>query len=99
MLMKYLNDDYTGSFGTSVAISGNGQTIAVSDPNGNMSQRGSVFVYTRDGDSWTYNLLLEEPAGREDDGSAIAMSNDGRSIVVIDGSPEGRQANTYRRAL
>lgn len=78
------------AFGTSVAISGN--TIAVGSP-GEISNAGSVRIFTRSGTAWIPQALLRASILRPDDaaygsgarfGTSIALSGD--DLVV--GAPE-----------
>jgi hypothetical protein len=67
------------SFGASVAISGD--TIVVSDQSENVG-RGSVWVYTRAGGTWTRiaKLVASDAANNDNFGSAVAI--DGNTIAV-----------------
>lgn len=80
----YATDDY---FGSSVAISADGTTIAIGSPydgNANGPDDGSVYVYkSTDLTSWTYSTRLQ--ASTTADyllGRSIAISGDGNSIIA-----------------
>jgi len=70
--------------GTSVAISADGNTIAVGGPQDN-SGRGAVWIYTRNGSSWAQQggkLVGLAPAGASQQGVALSLSNDGNRLAV-----------------
>ncbi len=87
-----------GHTGDSLAISGDGTTMAVGAPyegggasgiNGNQNDNslyaaGAVYVFTRDGGSWVQQAYVKASnAGMSDHfGSAVALSGDGSTMVV-----------------
>jgi FG-GAP repeat len=84
-----------GDFGRSVAISGD--TIAVGAA-GNASaggQLGRVYVFTRNGSSWTEQQLVNNPAGLASDffGASVALQGD--TLVV--GANGQRKAVVFTR--
>lgn len=78
------------NFGTTVAMSADGTTLAVtalargflSDPH--VDAAGAVFVYQRDGARWRHDTTLRpSPASLEVSfGSSLALSSDGQRLVV-----------------
>lgn len=82
-------------FGWQVAISGDGQTLAVGSPfendtkpcGGRCGPRtpvGVVYVFTKSGDEWTLEERLEPTRLRTDDtfGSSLSLSFDGDTLAV-----------------
>ncbi len=74
-------------FGWSVAISGDGGTIAVGNINNlaNTPNAGAVFVYTLSGSTWTQQAELISSDGKADDflGSSVAISGG----TIVTGAP------------
>ena len=74
-------------FGYSVDISGNGEVVAVGDPEGTPGRYGGVYIYRYDGSSWNLdtNFTVETPTGDYDDfGTDVALNQDGTVLVVGD---------------
>jgi len=85
-------------FGVRIAISGDGNTVAVSAPqedgksrgiNGNQeelgsSEAGAVYFYTRGGTTWTQQAYVKSSNSEASDefGSSIALSQDGKTMLV-----------------
>ena len=85
-------------FGVRIAISGDGNTVAVSAPqedgksrgiNGNQeelgaSEAGAVYFYTRSGTTWTQQAYVKSSNSDASDefGSSIALSQDGKTMLV-----------------
>ena len=71
--------------GTSVALSSDGQTLAVGAPynDGNGSLSGHVRVYAWDGSAWTRMVgdINGEAAGVES-GYSVALSSDGQTVAM-----------------
>ncbi|MDO9435069.1 integrin [Hydrogenophaga sp.] len=97
--IKASNPDPYDLFGTSVALSANGHTLAVgatdedssvgSDPyDNNAFEAGAVYVFARDGVQWSQQDYLKAELPRENNvfGSSIALSGDGHLLAV--GSPQ-----------
>ena len=75
-------------FGIAVALSADGNTLAVGD-NTNNSNVGAVWIFTRSGTTWTQQgpLLVGTGAtGTAQQGSSVALSGDGNTLAV--GGPE-----------
>ena len=83
------------SFGTSVAVSGNGSTAVVGDPdsfNLTTDTGGSATVYTLTGSTWSSGITLPVPSTAFDFGNSVAISASGNEILV--GDPEGGDNGT-----
>jgi hypothetical protein len=77
----------SGSFGYDVALSFDGDTLAVGGPSsfGNGTYDGAVFVYTRSGTTWTeQQTLLQNPSGGAGDslGWTVAINGYGNRIAA-----------------
>ncbi|MBI2186118.1 MAG: integrin [Acidobacteria bacterium] len=87
-----------GHTGNSVALSGDGTTMAVGAPfessnakgiNGNQRDNslyasGAVYVYVRQGDGWTQQAYVKasNPGQSDHFGSSVALSRDGNTMAV-----------------
>ena len=87
-----------GHTGNSVALSGDGNTMAVgaafesggaSGVNGNQNDNsvyasGAVYVYVRQGDSWTQQAYVKasNPGQSDHFGSSVVLSRDGTTMAV-----------------
>jgi hypothetical protein len=85
-------------FGVRLALSGDGNTLAVGAPNEDSSAKGiggrqdndsageagAVYVYTRTGSTWTHQVYLKGANTEQFDefGSSVALSKDGRMLAV-----------------
>lgn len=74
-------------FGYSVAISGDGNTLIVGAPNGDVganANQGSATVFIRTGSSWSEQQTLTSSSGAANDffGYAVALSNDGNTAAI-----------------
>jgi hypothetical protein len=70
--------------GSSVALSGDGNTAIVGGPLGN-SRAGATWVYTRNGDVWTQQgsvLVGTGAVGNAVQGNSVALSTDGNTEIV-----------------
>ena len=88
------DDGATDAFGSAVAISGSGTTIAVGAPGivvSPNSDEGSVYVYTASSSGWSSPWILGASDGAAGDelGSSVAISNDGS--VVVAGAPNAKR--------
>ena len=95
--MKAINSQADDSFGV-VAISADGQTLAVGAPgedggsegfNGDdgdnsLSGSGAVYIYVKDGDDWSFQTYIKASNSDAADafGTAVALSGDGNTLVV-----------------
>ncbi len=93
--LKASNVGAQDQFGYSLALSGDGKTLAVGaayedsnatdSANDSLADAGAVYVFGRDGaDHWTPNTLLKASNPGMDDqfGYSLALSNDGNVLVV-----------------
>jgi cysteine-rich repeat protein len=87
-----LTDQQGIVFGSSVALSADGSTLAVGSIG--VLYRGAVFVFTRSGTTWSQQAdLRASNAGVYDDfGSSISLSGDGSTLAV--GAPGEDSAAT-----
>jgi trimeric autotransporter adhesin len=76
-------------FGSSLALSGDGRTLAVGAPtdDGPADSRlddGAVYVFTENSGQWTETLLLRDSnsAGNEGFGTSLALNADGTVLAV-----------------
>jgi trimeric autotransporter adhesin len=71
-------------FGMSVALSGDGNTLAVGGPTANGLSIDMVHVFARSAGSWRQVALLTPSNGDLGDrfGTALALSGDGRTLAV-----------------
>jgi hypothetical protein len=72
-----------GRFGKSVALSADGDTALIGDP-GASAQRGTAWVFTRSGDTWTQQATLTDVEGSQlaHFGRSVALSSDGDTALV-----------------
>ena len=70
-------------FGRSVALSADGDTAVVGAPLV-ADHEGAVWVFSRGEGGWTREAVLSDPAGERANrfGGAVAVSGDGRTVVV-----------------
>ena len=96
--MKSFNTRENDQFGLALAISGDGNTIAVGSHledsgaksiNGDMKDTtaedsGAVYVYTRSGDTWSPAAYVKAPNTRAaaEFGVAVALNADGKAMAV-----------------
>ena len=87
-----------GHTGSSIALSGDGNTMAVGAPfesggaagvNGNQGDNsvyasGAVYVYVRQGDAWTQQAYVKasNPGQSDHFGSSVALSRDGTTLAI-----------------
>ena len=96
--VKASNTDAGDEFGRSLALSGDGRTLAVGAPNessaatgvnGNASDNsaaasGAVYVFVRPASSWSQQAYLKASNTGADDllGQSLALSQDGNTLAV-----------------
>jgi hypothetical protein len=93
------------NFGSSVAISGDGNTAIVGaaneDPGGTTSA-GSAYIFTRSNGSWTQQAKINADDKDPDDyfGYSVAISSDGNTAIVgaANEDPEDPGGTTYTNA-
>jgi hypothetical protein len=103
--LKSSNTDAGDAFGYAVAISTDGNTVAIGAPgedsaNGiitdnTASGSGAVYVLTRSGSLWTPQAYLKAPTIDAGDGfgTALALSGDGNTLVVTAPSEDSSAVN------
>ena len=73
-------------FGYAVAVSGDGQTIAISAPSDDTgaTDAGATYVFVRTGGTWSQQAMLQQPAPATSAffGVALALSHDGSTLAV-----------------
>ena len=96
--IKSSNPAHEDWFGVRIAISGDGNTVAVAAPNedsaakginGNQAddsaaEAGAVYYFTRTGTTWVQSAYVKASNTRAADefGSSLALSGDGRTLLV-----------------
>jgi hypothetical protein len=95
--VKAFNTGAGDQFGTSVAVSGDGNTLLVGAPGEDgsaaptpprsdeaASGAGAAYAYTRSGTSWTFSALLKAGNAGAGDlyGRYVSISGDGRTLAV-----------------
>jgi hypothetical protein len=76
-------------FGVRLALSGDGNTVAISAPNEDgpndaAPEAGAVYVYARSARAWSHQVYLKGANTEQFDefGSSVALSTDGRMMAV-----------------
>jgi hypothetical protein len=96
--IKASNPDAQDAFGHSLALSGDGSTLAVGayreasnatviggdQSNNSASDSGAVYVFLRSGTTWNQQAYVKASNTQADDqfGWALALSSDGNTLVV-----------------
>jgi hypothetical protein len=93
--IKASNAEAQDGFGTSVAISQDGNTLVIGSPgedsatavnqNDNTAlNSGAIYIFTRDGSDWEQQAYVKASnIGAQDNfGAAVALSNDGTTLAV-----------------
>lgn len=101
----------SGQFGSQVALSTDGATLAVGAPDTMMRGPGAAYVFARTSAMWTLQarVMASNAGGGDSFGSALALSPDGSTLAVgapfeasaatgIDGDPAGQADNSAPRA-
>ena len=82
--------------GGSVAISGNTAVAGASwDTSGGISQRGSAYVFTRSGSTWTFQQKLIAADGAMNDQFGNSVAIDGDTIIVGAFEKNGSKGAAY----
>jgi hypothetical protein len=73
-------------FGSSVALSDDGKTLAVGAPGESTAAdfAGAAYVYVRNADGWLpqASLTVSNPGVDDESGTAVALSSDGNTLAV-----------------
>ena len=94
--LKASNTDPNDNFGTHVAVSADGSTLAVGAPeessaatgiNGNQADNsangnGAVYVFTRSGTTWSQQAYVKPASFGSVFGNSVALSADGSTLAV-----------------
>ena len=84
--VKASNTAANDQFGNSVALSGDGNTLAVGSPfeDSTATDSGAAYVFTRSGTNWSQQALVKASnAGNGDQfGWSVTLSGDGNSLAV-----------------
>ena len=83
-------DRASKAFGRSVSISGDGKTLAIGadeEAIDQMSYRGAVYTYIRNGDTWELKQRIQSETVQESNyfGSTVLLSQDGKTLAVTAG--------------
>lgn len=94
--LKASNTTNNNNYGTAVALSADGSTLAVGTPDAGDTATpysGVVYVYQRSGTQWTESAILKASNAESYDefGRALAFSADGNTLVI--GAPSERSAS------
>ncbi len=79
-----LNNGYTiAKLGTSVSISGDGNTAIIGGPTIN-SYKGQAMIFTRSNGVWTQHSILTgaESTFGDQQGTAVSISGDGNTVII-----------------
>jgi hypothetical protein len=94
--VKASNTQADDTFGISLALSGDGNTLAVGaagedGPTNAVSNSGAVYLYTRTAGAWSGHSLLRAPDPDAEDGfgRAVALSGDGGTLAVGSSGEDG----------
>jgi hypothetical protein len=80
------------AFGSAVAISANGNRIAVSAADGGDAGNGRVFIYHWSGSAWTQlGATINRTEDLDMEGTSLAMSADGNHLII--GSPGAKETD------
>jgi trimeric autotransporter adhesin len=105
--VKSSNPTGADNFGFAVALSGDGNTLAVGAPyedgingcinganNNSLTNSGAAYVYIRSGTSWVEQAIVktQNPQSNTDFGRAVSLSTDGKVLAV--GAPYEDSAAT-----
>lgn len=91
------SDSISGdSFGSSIAVSGHGETALVGAP-GKNNQQGVAYVFTRSDTVWFPQQKLSSVNGSDLDhfGASVALTHDGNTALI--GASGAKKAYVFRR--
>ncbi|WP_115720113.1 FG-GAP repeat protein [Gallaecimonas mangrovi] len=107
--LKASNAEKYACFGSSVAVSSDGDTIAVgafeengdasstsASPNDNASSAGAVYIFTLTNSSWSQSAYLKASNAGEGDlfGTSLSLSSDGTTLAVAAPYESGDASST-----
>ncbi len=81
------NSEASDRFGSSIALSSDGNTMAVGAPLDNVgsnSDQGSVYLFSKSGNNWILQsqIFASDGAGADSFGSSVSISGNGNTLVV-----------------
>ena len=81
------NSEASDRFGSSIALSSDGNTMTVGaslDNVGSNSDQGSVYLFSKSGNNWILQsqIFASDGAGADAFGSSVSISGDGNTLVV-----------------
>ncbi|HTQ62537.1 MAG TPA: FG-GAP repeat protein [Candidatus Solibacter sp.] len=81
--VKASNPEVNDEFGLSVALSANGNTLAVGAI-GKNSAEGVTYIFTRSGNDWNQKttVMALVPGAADEFGDSVSLSEDGNTLVV-----------------
>ncbi|HEY4824900.1 MAG TPA: IPT/TIG domain-containing protein [Solirubrobacteraceae bacterium] len=84
------------AFGTSVALSADGNTALVGEPSAT-AMPGSAWIFTRSGTTWTRSAVLKGTgaSGEGRFGRSVALSGDGATALVGDPSASSQHGKAW----
>ncbi|CDN89926.1 Integrin alpha beta-propellor repeat-containing protein [Hydrogenophaga intermedia] len=103
--VKASNTDQGDRFGTSLALSADGQTLAIGAPSersastnpldNNGSDNGAVYLFTRSGDAWQQRAYIKASNTDQGDrfGTSLALSADGQTLAIGADSEDSASTN------
>lgn len=70
--------------GAAVALSADGNTLAVGDRNAGVTSQGGVFIFTRTSGTWTQREFLVGPPAQTNlfQGDSVALSSEANTLIV-----------------
>jgi FG-GAP repeat len=83
-ILGVIEEEGTGGFGSSVALSADGNTAAISGSEDN-DNVGAIWIFTRAGASWSQQgpkLVASGESGQGRVGESVAMSSDGNTLLA-----------------
>lgn len=84
--VKASNTNASDNFGSALALSSDGATLAVGAPNedSGAANSGAVYVFTRSGGTWSQQAFIKASNTQASDffGTALALSGDGDTLAV-----------------
>ncbi len=82
--LKASDSTQNSKFGYSLALSSDGNTLAIGAPEGHNEQSGMVYIFTRSNNQWREQASLRAVRTETGDlfGSAVALTGDGNTLVI-----------------
>ena len=80
-------------FGTSIGISGDGNTVIVGAPwwENVQAREGAAYIFTRSGSTWSeQTILFDDFAGGPEFGNSVHLTTDGNTAIVATSEANGK---------